>query len=123
MALGETAELLHLALVETNRDSLFTDSHIYQTIMKNSEPVGNNVLAEVAKRCDAMSVNSIGIELEDEEIAILERVRALGYSSNAGVIRLATLAWKDHAARLPAEEQAAPAPDGLNSPDHSPDVL
>jgi len=91
--------------------------------MKIPGPVGNNVLAEGAKRCNAMPVHSIRIELEDEEIAILERVRALGFSSNAGVIRLATLAWKDHAARLPAEEQAASAPDGLNSPDHSPDVL
>ena len=50
-------------------------------------------------------VHSIRVELEGEEIAILKRVRALGFSSNAEVIRVATLAWTDHAARLAAEGQ------------------
>ena len=50
-------------------------------------------------------VHSIRVELESEEIAILKRVRALGFSSNAEVIRLATLAWTEHAARLAAEGQ------------------
>ena len=50
-------------------------------------------------------VHSIRVELESEEIAILKRVRALGFSSNAEVIRVATLAWTDHAARLAAEGQ------------------
>ena len=50
-------------------------------------------------------VHSIRVELEGDEIAILKRVRALGFSSNAEVIRVATLAWTEHAARLAAEGQ------------------
>jgi len=59
-----------------------------------------------------MRVHSIRVELEGEELATLKRVRALGFSSNAEVIRVATLAWTDHAARLAAEGQAAPDPNG-----------
>jgi len=44
--------------------------------------------------------------LEDEEVAILERVRAFGFSSNAGVIRPANPAWSGHSARLAADGQA-----------------
>lgn len=84
--------------------------------MKDPEPIGNNVLAESANRCNAMKVNSIRVELMGEEIAILKRVRALGFSSNAEVIRVATLAWTDHAARLPADNRAARDPDGLIAP-------
>ena len=74
-------------------------------MMKTPEPVGNNLLASGASRCKTMRVHSIRVELEGEEIAILKRVRALGFSSNAEVIRVATLAWTDHAARLAAEGQ------------------
>ncbi len=44
--------------------------------------------------------------MEDEEVAILERVRAFGFSSNAGVIRPANPAWSGHSARLAADGQA-----------------
>ena len=71
--------------------------------MKTPEPVGNNLLASGASRCKTMRVHSIRVELEGEEIAILKRVRALGFSSNAEVIRVATIAWTDQAARLAAE--------------------
>ena len=74
-------------------------------MMKTPEPVGNNLLASGAIRCKTMRVNSIRVELEGEEIAILKWVRAFGFSSNAEVLRLATLAWTDHAARLAAEGQ------------------
>jgi hypothetical protein len=82
-------------------------------MMKTPEPVGNNLLASGAIRCKTMRVNSIRVELEGEEIAILKRVRALGFSSNAEVLRLATLAWTDNAARLATEGQAPLHPDGL----------
>ena len=62
-----------------------------------------------------MRVHSIRVELEGEEIAIVKRARAFGFSSNAEVIRVATLAWTDHAARLAAEGQAPLDADGLNS--------
>ena len=84
--------------------------------MKTPEPVGNNLLASGASRCKTMRVHSIRVELEGEEIAILKRVRALGFSSNAEVIRVATLAWTDHAARLAAEGQAPLDVDGLIGP-------
>ena len=74
-------------------------------MMKTPEPDGNNVLESGARRCKTMRVHSIRVELEGEEIAILMQVRALGFSSNAEVIRVATLAWIDHAARLAAEGQ------------------
>ena len=53
-----------------------------------------------------MGVHSMRVELKGEEIAILKRVRAFGFSSNAEVIRLATRAWGDRAARLATEGQA-----------------
>ncbi len=68
--------------------------------MKNPVLTGNSVLEVGANRCNPMPVHSIRVELEDEEVAIFEWVRALGFSSNAEVIGLATLAWTDHAARL-----------------------
>jgi hypothetical protein len=86
-------------------------------MMKTPEPVGNNLLASGARRCKTMRVHSIRVELEGEEIAILKRVRAFGFSSNAEVLRLATLAWTDHAARLAAEGQAPLDPDSLNAPE------
>ena len=86
-------------------------------MMKTPEPVGNNLLASGASRCKTMRVNSIRVELEGEEIAILKRVRALGFSSNAEVIRVATLAWTDHASRLAAEGKAAPESDGSIAPE------
>jgi hypothetical protein len=73
--------------------------------MKTPDPVGNNLLSSGARRCKTMRVHTIRVELEGEEIAILKRVRALGFSSNAEVIRVATLAWTEHAARLAAEGQ------------------
>jgi hypothetical protein len=85
--------------------------------MKTPEPVGNNLLVNGARRCKPVRVHSIRVELEGEEIAILKRVRALGFSSNAEVIRVATLAWTDHAARLAAEGQAPLDPDGSIAPD------
>jgi hypothetical protein len=85
--------------------------------MKTPDPVGNNLLASGARRCKTMRVNSIRVELEGEEIAILKRVRAFGFSSNAEVIRVATLAWTDHAARLAAEGQAPLDPDGSIAPE------
>ena len=86
-------------------------------MMKNPEPDDNNVLASGSRRCKTMRVNTVRVELEGEEIAILKRVRAFGFSSNAEVLRLATLAWTDHAARLAAEGQAPLDRDGLNSTD------
>jgi hypothetical protein len=85
--------------------------------MKTPESVGNNLLASGASRCKTMRVHSIRVELEGEEIAILKRVRALGFSSNAEVIRVATLALTDHAARLAAEGEAAPESDGFIAPE------
>ena len=73
--------------------------------MKIPEPAGNNLLASGAQRFNTMRVHSIRVELEGEELATLKRVRALGFSSNAEVIRVATLAWTEHAARLAAEGQ------------------
>lgn len=63
-----------------------------------------------------MRVHSIRVELDGEEAAILEKVRAFGFSSNAEVIRVATLAWTDHAARLAAESDAPFDPEGITSP-------
>ncbi len=60
-----------------------------------------------------MRVHSIRVELEGEEVAVLKRVRAFGFSSNAEVLRLATLAWTDHSARLAAEGLAPIDPVGL----------
>ncbi len=68
-------------------------------------------------RCKPMRVHSIRVELEGEEIAILKRVRTLGFSSNAEVLRLATLAWTDHAARLASEGLASLHPEGLVAPE------
>jgi hypothetical protein len=86
-------------------------------MLKTPELVGNNLLASGASRCKAMRVHSIRVELEGEEIAILKRVRALGFSSNAEVIRVATLAWTDNAARLAAEGLAPLDPDGSIAPE------
>jgi hypothetical protein len=86
-------------------------------MMKTPEPVGNNLLASGANRCKTMRVHSIRVELDGEDMAIVERVRSLGFSSNAEVIRVATLAWADHAARLAAEGQAPLDPDGLIAPE------
>jgi hypothetical protein len=74
-------------------------------MMKTPDPVGNNLLAIGANRCKTMRVHSIRVELDGEDMAIVERVRSLGFSSNAEVIRVATLAWTEHAARLAAEGQ------------------
>jgi hypothetical protein len=82
-------------------------------MMNFTDPVDNNLLACGAFRCKTLHVPSIRIELQDEEIAILKRLLALGFSSNAEVIRFATLAMTDHAARLAAEGQAPLDPDGL----------
>ncbi len=68
-------------------------------------------------RCKTMRVHSIRVELEGEEIAILKRVRALGFSSNAEVLRLATLAWNDQATRVLAAGLAPNDPDGLVAPE------
>ena len=74
--------------------------------MRNPEPDSNNVLAIGVSRCKTMRVHSMRVELKGEEIAILKRVRAFGFSSSAEVIRLATRAWGDRAARLATEGQA-----------------
>lgn len=63
-----------------------------------------------------MPVHSIRVELDGEEAAILEKVRALGFSSHAEVIRVATLAWTEHAVRLAAEGEAPFDPEGITSP-------
>lgn len=81
--------------------------------MKRPGTVGNNLLADGVSRCKTLPVHSIRVELDGEEVAILERVRAFGFSSNAEVIRVATLAWTDHAARLAAEGEAPLDPAGL----------
>jgi hypothetical protein len=47
----------------------------------------------------------VGVVLSGEEMEPLERVRALGFSSNAEILRCATLAWADAAAQLPDESQ------------------
>jgi hypothetical protein len=85
--------------------------------MKTPDPVGNNLLASGAMRCKTMRVHSIRVELEGEEIAILKRVRALGFSSNAEVLRLATLAWNDQATRVLAAGLAPIDPAGLVAPE------
>ena len=69
-----------------------------------------------------MPVNLVQMEHGKRGLAVVERVRALSSSCDAEVIRLATLACTDRAARLLGEEQAAPDTDGLNSPD-SPTAL
>jgi hypothetical protein len=84
--------------------------------MKTPEPVGNNLLVNGAQRCKTVRVHSIRVELEGEELATLKRVRALGFSSNAEVIRVATLAWTEHATRLAAESDAPFDPEGITSP-------
>ena len=85
--------------------------------MKTPEPVGNNLLASGSIRCKTMRVNSVRVELMGEEIAILKRVRAFGFSSNAVVIRGATLAWTEHAVRLAAEGEEALDQNGLIDPE------
>jgi hypothetical protein len=50
-----------------------------------------------------MPVKSIRVLLSGEEMETLERVRALGFSSNAEILRCATLAWAGAAAQLPDE--------------------
>jgi hypothetical protein len=52
----------------------------------------------------------VGVLLSGEEMEPLERVRALGFSSNAEILRCATLAWADAAARLPDESQPPLSP-------------
>jgi len=90
--------------------------------MKTPDSPCNNLLAVGALRCNSVPVNSVAIELDAQELAVVERVRALGFSSDAEVIRLATLAWTDRAARLLAEDHAAPDTEVLTSPD-SPTAL
>lgn len=51
-----------------------------------------------------MRVNSIRVSLSEEELATLEQVRALGFSSDAEVLRCATLAWAEAAAQRPNDE-------------------
>ncbi len=45
----------------------------------------------------------VGVLLSGEEMEPLERVWALGFSSNAEILRCATLAWANAAAQLPDE--------------------
>jgi hypothetical protein len=63
----------------------------------------NNLLAAGALRCNPMPVKSIRVLLSGEEMETLKRVRSLGFSSNAEILRCATLAWADAAAQLPDE--------------------
>lgn len=51
-----------------------------------------------------MRVKSIRVPLSEEELATLEQVRALGFSSHAEILRCATLAWAEAAAQLPNDE-------------------
>jgi hypothetical protein len=71
--------------------------------MNDPELSCNNLLASGARRCNPMPVKTIRVLLSGEEMETLERVRALGFSSNAEVLRCATLAWADAAAQLPEE--------------------
>jgi hypothetical protein len=91
-------------------------------MIKTPDPVGNNLLASGANRCKTMRVHSIRVELDGEDMAIVERVRSLGFSSNAEVIRVATLAWTEHATRLLAEQQAALDADCSNPPGGPADI-
>jgi hypothetical protein len=63
----------------------------------------NNLLAADVLRCDSVQVKSIRVLFSGEEMETLERVRALGFSSNAEILRCATLAWAGAAAQLPEE--------------------
>jgi hypothetical protein len=71
--------------------------------MNDPELSCNNLLAFGAIRCNPVPVKTIRVLLSGEEMETLERVRALGFSSNAEVLRCATLAWADAAAQLPDE--------------------
>jgi hypothetical protein len=71
--------------------------------MKDSQRFCNNLLASGACRCNPVPVKSIRVLLSGEEMETLERVRALGFSSNAEILRCATLAWADAASKLPDE--------------------
>jgi hypothetical protein len=73
--------------------------------MNDPELSCNNLLAAGAHRCNPMPVKSIRVLLSGEEMETLEQVRALGFSSNAEVLRCATLAWADAASRLSDESQ------------------
>jgi hypothetical protein len=77
--------------------------------MKEPRQSCNNLLVGGSQRCNPMRVKSIRVLLSEQEMATLEHVRALGFSSHAELLRCATLAWADAAAELPNEE---PTPDG-----------
>jgi hypothetical protein len=72
-------------------------------MINDPQPSCNNLLADGAQRCNPMPVKTIRVLLSGEEIETLERVRALGFSSNAEILRCATLAWADAASKLPDE--------------------
>lgn len=71
--------------------------------MKGRELSCNYLLAVDAFRCNSVQVQSIRVLLSEQEMAILEQARALGFSSKAELLRCATLAWIDAAAQLPDE--------------------
>lgn len=80
----------------------------------------NKVLAAASFRCNTVRVKSIRVPLSAEELATLDEIRALGFSSHAEILRCATLAWADAAARLPeggvpdgADENLLPNPSPL----------
>ncbi len=72
--------------------------------MKEPQQSCNNLLVGGALRCNPMRVKSIRVLLSEQEMATLEQVRALGFSSHAELLRCATLAWADAAAQLPNED-------------------
>jgi hypothetical protein len=72
-------------------------------MMDDPQQSCNNLLADGALRCSSLPMKLVGVLLSGEEIEPLERVRALGFSSNAEVLRCATLAWANAAAQLPDE--------------------
>lgn len=75
-----------------------------------------------------MQVKTIDVVLTDEELGLVDRLRALGFSSKAELLRFAALAWVDGAAarrprtpppaRRPATspQQALPPRDPMNLP-------
>jgi hypothetical protein len=79
--------------------------------MKTPDPVGNNLLAFGAYRCNSLPGHSMQIGLQKEKVPILRRGRTLGFSGDAKA--LCTIAWTVQEARLAAEGHDAPDLNGL----------
>jgi hypothetical protein len=82
--------------------------------MKGRELSCNYLLAVDAFRCNAVQVKSIRVLFSEQEMAILEQARALGFSSKAELLRCATLAWIDAATqRSPGDPPPRPSSTGV----------